>query len=259
MLGGVVGEEFGVATPANDRAEHGLGALGRQPDGEFFEDEVFIESVTGLFFEKIEDVAEKAKESKLLTDKVFAGVDIAIEQRPTKFGQRDDIAGCFREVEHFRCFRQFEKLSKFFPELYGKGEHIGAASLIANDIEQPNHFADRDVGQRLDPNGTHNRRSNGCLGVGQKRVGQNGVDAVHLRKKRGSVWVAWVGQWIIEDGTDLAGLRSHDDDATSDKDCFMNVVCDKENAVGIGGAVLPEIHDFGAEILGGQHIERAER
>jgi hypothetical protein len=62
----------------------------------------------------------------------------------------------------------------------------------------------------------------------------------------------------LEVGADVAWVAAQDDDAVGQQDGFFNVVGDDEDGLGGHGLVGPQLQQFAAQVLGGQHVERAE-
>jgi hypothetical protein len=57
----------------------------------------------------------------------------------------------------------------------------------------------------------------------------------------------------------VAGVAPQHDDAVGQQDRLFNVVGDQEDGLGGHGLVGPQLEQFAAQVLGGQHVERGER
>jgi len=70
--------------------------------------------------------------------------------------------------------------------------------------------------------------------------------------------VARLGDLDAEIGADVAGISAEDDDAVGKQDGFLNIVGDQKDGLGGHGFVSPELQQFTAEVLCGEHVEGAE-
>jgi hypothetical protein len=71
--------------------------------------------------------------------------------------------------------------------------------------------------------------------------------------------VARLRKLHLEVGADVAGIAAQHDDAVGQQHGFFNVVGDDEDGLGGHGLVGPQLQQFAAQVLGGQHVERGER
>ncbi len=97
------------------------------------------------------------------------------------------------------------------------------------------------------------RRRGGDVGAGEYLV-----DVVDQLSKRFGFAVAGLSELDAEIGADMAGIAAEDDDAVGQKDGFFDVVGDEEDGLGGHGFVGPQLEQFTAEVLGGEHVEGAE-
>ncbi len=59
-------------------------------------------------------------------------------------------------------------------------------------------------------------------------------------------------------GADVAGIAAQHNDAVGQQHRFFNIVRHQEDGLGGHGLVGPQLQQFAAQILGGQHIQSAE-
>ena len=71
--------------------------------------------------------------------------------------------------------------------------------------------------------------------------------------------VARLRQLHLEVGADVAGIAAEHDDAIGQQHGFFNVVGDDEDGLGGHGFLGPQLQQFAAQVLGGEHVERGER
>ena len=93
-----------------------------------------------------------------------------------------------------------------------------------------------------------------CVGPGEDLV-----DVVHQLRKGLGLAVARLRQLHRKVGADMAGIAPQHDDAVGQQHGFFNVVCDEEDGLGGHGLLRPQLQQFAAQVLGGQHVERGKR
>ena len=111
--------------------------LGRQPNGEFFLDDILVKAIVPRFLEQMQHEAERAQGEKLLPEKALAAIDVGIQKPPAKFGQKHLI---FRSVEKTKQFPGFHDRNRVPEIVFGKLielEDIDLAAVIADDFHQP--------------------------------------------------------------------------------------------------------------------------
>ena len=84
------------------------------------------------------------------------------------------------------------------------------------------------------------------------------VDVIDKAGKGDGFLVARMGERDFEVGADAAGIAAEDDDAVGEQDRFFNVVGDDEDSLRGDGLFLPELEEFGAEVFGGEDVQRGE-
>ena len=70
--------------------------------------------------------------------------------------------------------------------------------------------------------------------------------------------MARIWLFILQDETESGRTRKQDTNASSHLDGLLNIVVDHEDALELSSLLLPERHDFIAEVLGGENIEGTE-
>ena len=91
------------------------------------------------------------------------------------------------------------------------------------------------------------------------RIGHDGVDVVDESFESRSLFASRARHVHLHLAADGAGIRAENHDAVGEEHGLFDVVGDQQNALGRESALLPEIADFTAEVLGGKDVERAER
>ena len=71
--------------------------------------------------------------------------------------------------------------------------------------------------------------------------------------------VAWAFEVDGELGADASGVGREHEDAIGEQDGFFDVVGDDEHGAGGEVVACPEREELGAEVFGGEHVERGER
>ena len=61
-----------------------------------------------------------------------------------------------------------------------------------------------------------------------------------------------------EIGADVAGIAAQHDDAVGQQHRLLDVVGDEEDGLGGHGLLGPQLQQFAAQVLGGEHVERGE-
>jgi len=98
----------------------------------------------------------------------------------------------------------------------------------------------------------------GCFSGRDVGLGEDFVDVVDELGEGLGFAVSGLGHLDQEVGADVAGIAAEHDDAIGEQDGFFNVVGDQEDGLGGHGLVGPELEQFRAEVLGGEHVEGAE-
>ena len=89
--------------------------------------------------------------------------------------------------------------------------------------------------------------------------GQHLVDVVDQLRERRRLAVARLRQRDPEIGADVAGIAAQHDDAVGQQHGLFDVVGDEEDGPGGDGLLLPQLQQFAAQVLRGEHVERGER
>ena len=98
----------------------------------------------------------------------------------------------------------------------------------------------------------------GRLGGRDIGLGEHLVDVVDELREGLGFAVAGLGKLHLEVGADVAGIAAQHDDAVGQQHGFFNVVGDQEDGLGGHGLVGPQLQQFAAQVLGGEHVERGE-
>ena len=91
-----------------------------------------------------------------------------------------------------------------------------------------------------------------------RRGGQHLVDVVHVSGELGGLAVARARHGEREVGANAAGVFAQHDDAVGQQHGLLNVVGDDEDGLGGNGLLAPELQQFAAQVLGGEHVESGE-
>ncbi len=99
------------------------------------------------------------------------------------------------------------------------------------------------------------RRGRGC----RVPLGHHPVDLVdQLVELRGPA-AARPGQRVAHVGADPAGVGAQHQDAVGEQDRFLDVVRHHHDGLGREALALPQLQQLTAQVLRGQHVQRAER
>src|ERR1019366_4619014 len=147
-----------------------------------------------------------------------------------------------------------QQVVHFHLQFVGDFIKIFLAAAFVEQFEQAAHGTGARVRQHLPG------RFGGGGGRGGDQVGLSHqlVDVVDVEQELGGGAVAGLGQGNGEIGAHARGVAAEDQDAIGQQHGFLDVVGDHENALGGNFLLGPELQEFAAPVLGGEHVERGE-
>ena len=88
--------------------------------------------------------------------------------------------------------------------------------------------------------------------------GEHVIDVVNELGEDERLAVARLREGDAEIDADMAGIAAEHDDAVGQQDGFFDVVGYEKDGAGGDGLLLPQLQEFAAEVLRGEHVEGGE-
>ncbi len=191
----------------------------------------------------------------LVGENAFGRLDVGIDDAGAHIGE-DDIAGVDgQETQQGGGVDEREQIVEFEVEFVGDLGQIGAPGAAPHQLQQTRDAADGGVGQRGRERGGRIRGGDGLGGVA---AGEQAVDVIDQGGETGGAAIARARLIDGDLGDDVAGIGAQHHHPVGQKHRLLDVVGDDTDAFGgeIGGG--PQVHQFGAQVLRGQHVQRGE-
>ncbi len=262
--GGVEVEEFGVAAPVDGGFELAQGLFFAELLVEHVVEELFGDSAVALGVDGADDLAQEQDVfDGGFAEELFLAEDLGVGVGSAGGGDGGVALVDGEEAEELGGIDDGKQVVDLEGEVVGETVDVVLTVVVEEELEQAGDAAGTGVGEHLvvhlalvaDGASGGGGGQRGGLGVG---LGEDLVDVVDELGEGGGFAVARVGEADLEVGADVAGVAAEDDDAVGEQDGFFDVVGDDEDGLGGDGLFLPELEEFGAEVLGGENVEGAE-
>ena len=200
---------------------------------------------------------------EVVAEQLLAGIHVIVDEALAVLGEADVPVGHVGKAQQLQAFGQGEELVHLHGQLVGYVGQVGLA--VEGGLHQRLHQAGQKVGGDLRQGDAD--AAAGLFGaavhlLGPKLrvhgVGHAAIDVVHQLAEGGLGPVAGIGQVDLHLGGDPAGIGGEDHHPVAHEDGLLDVVGHQQDGAQRQLALHPQVHEVGAQGLGGQHVEGGE-
>ena len=178
-------------------------------------------------------------------------------------GQLQPVVVQLGEAEQDQRVDQRQQVVDLQAQAVGQVGQVGRAAVAAqHDLGQAGQAVDggpRQRGVADRPRRAAAGRAGGGAGAACVALGHHPVDLVDQLLEVRRPAAARPGQRVAQVGADPAGVGAQHQDPVREQHRFLDVVGHHDDGLGREALALPQLQQLAAQVLRGQHVQRAER
>src|ERR1035441_8466009 len=253
---GIVREDVPVPAPIQRRFDLPLYFDVRELLLQEVAEELQRQRVVGLAYQSTVHLLEQGDTSQnSLTEESFSRAYVGSGEGFATGGDLHISTLGFREAQQGRGLHDGQKIVHFQAEFVGELIEVTGAAVAVEQFQQARNRSAARVRHHLPGLWLCRGRRPGL----QFRLRQQLVNVVHIYQELGGSALPRVLHGNPKIGADPGGVSSQDENAIRQHHGFFDIVGHQEDAASRDLLAQPELHQFTAQVLGREHIERGKR